>query len=193
MNIQVINFEVCQDHYQITRMLKTTPNNQLEYLPYHLFVKKEADCYFLIGRLKDIDLLKWCQEAGLPSEKIIVLSDRIYPSLNSWEAPALFEKETDFEKICQWLMAIREKGTAMNFFQNWRIDFGKIRKEHSFDLCIKAVQKQYPGLKNSRVFLFVKEKSHVVLPSENPNDLSAQQLFLKGIADTYDYLVFQPV
>lgn len=192
MNIQVVNFETCKDHYLITRMLKTTQKNQIEYAPSHCFKKKPADCYFLIAKMEEAQLSEWCQANAIPQEKTIVLSNHPLKRFTTWVGANLFDHDIDFEKLCQWLMTIREKSPEIPLFENRLIKAGKIRKDHDYETCAHAVLKQNPGMgKNTEILLFVKEKSPFRLnPPEQPS-LAFRQYYLKGIAETYDYLTMQ--
>lgn len=189
MNIQVINFETCQDHYQITRMLKTTSQNEIEYMPFHCYERKEADCYLLISKADQNVLLSWCKAKQLDLSKVIVLTNQALSSFICWQGINLFDQDIDFEKICQWLMVIKEKSPEIDYFQSCVLKIGKIRKEHDYNTCVQAIMKQNPGMKKGHVFLFVKEKSHFLLNVNQASTLKLNQYYLKGIAETYDYLI----
>ncbi len=190
MNIHVINFETCKDHYLITRMLKTTAHNQIEYTPSHYYQKKAADCYFLITKMEENALLTWCHAKHLEPEKTIVLSNHPLKHWITWTAINLFDHDVDFEKICQWLMTIREKSPEFPLFVNRQIKAGKIRKDHDYEACAHAVLRQNPSMKKgSDIFLFVKEKTFFSLHAPAKPSLFFRQYYLKGIAETYDYLI----
>lgn len=189
MNIQVINFEICKDHYQITRMLKTTSQNEIEYMPFHCYKKKEVDCYLLISKAEQDVILAWCKAQQLPLNKVIVLTNKMHDGLISWQGINLFDQDVDFEKICQWLMVIKEKSPNIDLFTSCVLKVGKIRKDHDYHACVHAIMKQNPGMKNGHVFLFVKEKSHYLLNLSSASSLKLNQYYLKGIAETYDYLL----
>lgn len=189
MNIQVINFETCKDHYQITRMLKTTSQNEIEYMPFHCYKKKEADCYLLISKAEQNVILAWCKANQLELNKVIVLTNKIHDAFICWQGINFFDQDIDFEKICQWIMVIKEKSPNIDLFTNCVLKIGKIRKDHDYNVCVQAIMKQNPGMKNGKVFLFVKEKSHFLLNANPTSSLNLNQYYLKGIAETYDYLV----
>ena len=189
MNIQVINFETCKDHYQVTRMLKTTSHNQIEYTPAYCFKKKEADCYLLISKSEESQLLDWCKENNISSDKVIVLCNKFLNEMCSWTGINIFERDVDFEKICQWLMAVKEKSPQISLFHNCTMKVGKIRKDHDYEGCVQSIMKQNPGLKDAEIFLFVKEKSPFEIVPSKTSRIQLNQYYLKGISDTYDYLI----
>lgn len=190
MNIQVINFETCRDHYLITRMLKTTSNNQIEYVPSHFYKERSADCYILICKGEENTLLDWCQSNHVPLEKVIVLSNHPLNQFFTWVGINTFEKDIDFEKMCQWIMTIKEKNPEIDLFENRLLKTGKIRKDHDYELCLQSILKQNPDLgRNSEIFLFVKEKSLFLLNPPKNNKAPLKQYYIKGISETYDYLI----
>ncbi len=191
MNIQVINFEINKEHYVITRMLKTTKNNHIEYLPSHCYKKgKEVDCYILITRQKEHSLLDWCQLHDLPLEKCIIFNQYEMNQFIHWVGVNIFDKDVDFEKMCQFMMCIREENPEIDFFTNCQIRSGKIKKEHDYDLCVQSILKQNPNLpKDSMIFLFVKEKSNYLLPEPECKKINLYQYSIRGVSETYDYLL----
>lgn len=190
MNIQVINFEVCKDHYLITKMVKTTSHNQIEYVPSYYYKKKLADCYLLINKQEENKIIDWCQCHEIPMEKTIVLTNRQLNQFIAWIGENVFEKDLDFEKVCQWLMTIKEKNPDLDLFINCTIRTGKIRKDHDYDTCLQSIMKQNPGLKKDcELFLFVKEKSYFMMNQPQDCTRVMQQYYLKGISETYDYMI----
>ncbi len=189
MNIQIINFETNKDHYQVTRLLKTTANNQIEYMPFYCYEYKEVDCYLLIAKLEENKLIDWCSEHNVPLCKVIVLCNKPLESLYCWVGINVFDHDVDFEKVCQWLMLLKEKNNDLNLFENCALKVGKIKKEHDYERCVQMILKQNPSLKKSEVCLFVKEKSPFEIHPNKNNKLQLKQYYIKGISETYDYLI----
>ena len=192
MQIQVINFEVCKNHYVITRMIKTTSKNRIEYVPYHCYKQSFADGYILISVTRENELIDWCQINDIPLEKTVVISNQSLKQFLHWEGINLFDKSLGFEKLCQYLMIVREKSPEIDIFENRTIKSGKIRKEREMEDCIQLILKQNLGLsKQALILLFVKEKNPMQLDESKSMKNKVLQYYVKGISETYDYLIIQ--
>ncbi len=192
MNIQVINFEVCKDHYLMTKMIKKTKQNCIEYYPVHCYNGKRADYYVIISKQNEDELLEWCSLFDIPLTQVVILSNKDYLKITTWKVINLIDKEICFEKICQWLMLIIENTSNISIVQSRVIKGGSIKKDRELATCLKLINNQQSSIKeNEAVLLFIKEKNRMILPPIEQNKHKIYQYFIKGISEQYDYLVIK--
>lgn len=192
MNLQVVNFEVNPEHYQITRLVKAVGNHKLEYTPFHCFENKNTDCLILISRKIDDKLTNWISRNQIDNSKIIVFCEEESESFMCWKINQFFDGEIDFEKFCQWVMILIKNKEKNCLFQNLNLKIGRIHKDHDLQTCAQAIWRQNPFLNNEgSVHLFVKEKALLRLTSNQRPVNSLHQHAIKGISEYYEYLIIR--
>ncbi len=192
MNIDIVNFEVCKEHYLMTKMVKKTQKNKIEYSPVYYYKKSNADCFILISKHLEEEITQWCIHNEVPLDKVIVLSNQEMKHLNAWVVLELIDKEIDFENICRLLMVIIENTTKIKLLENKIFKGGNIKKDRDLSNCLKSIINQNNKIdKDSKIVLFVKEKNKIELTSEEQLKHTVHQFYLKGVSEYYQYLIIK--
>ncbi len=183
--IQVVNFEVYKEHYLMTKMTKKTLELTIEYVPYHLYKKNHATYIICISNQEESELLKWVNDNKIDHDKVIVLSHHKHYLFKHWRAVNFLDKDVDYETLCRWLMVIVQKHGLSCLYQDYLLTSGVLKKGADEEKMSTRLKKYLDSDPSNIVCLFIKEKNRVLVQDEE----RMYQYYLKGISDSYDYLI----
>ena len=186
MKIQIINFDVNPEHYQITHMIRRTLHHELDYVPFHQYQKTEHQGVILLAFNTPLSLQSWCQKRKIPFNKIIVVSRNVHPDMISWFWKSEDPDIPDFEKLMGFLSSALETLSDFTLFQSLTLTYGKTSKNQEFEACLEDARKHSPT-RTAECWFYIKER---VLPQNWPLKpvLHFHFVFLKSLDDHYEYL-----